>query len=143
VPTRVLSALVALVAAGLVVDLFFHWTEGEGGEFNIGATTGLDSAPGFFSFATGLALVLWEVLGALRVQRTGRSDSLVAFFLAAGAAVAALATLIHLKWGAPSPFSNDLAVAALLTIPLSILLLAGAVAHLGLHVIAARGAAAR
>jgi hypothetical protein len=136
VPQRLLSVLV-----GLVGDLFFHWTEGEGGQFDIGATTGLDSGPGFFAFAIGLALVLWEILGALGVPRTVRSDSLVAFFLAAGMALAALATLIHLKWGAPTPFSNDLAVAALLTIPLSILLLAGAVAHLGLYVIASRPAA--
>jgi hypothetical protein len=138
---RVLSALVALLGAVLVVDLFFRWTE-SGEDFDF-ATTGLDSSPGFFCFATGVALVLWELLGALGVPRTARSDSLVAFFLATGSALAALGALIHLKWGAPGPFGNDLAIPAFLVIPLSILLLTGAVAHLGLHVIASRRSTAR
>jgi hypothetical protein len=136
VPARLLSALVGLVAAGLVVDLFFSWTE-RGEEFSF-TTTGLDSSPGFFCFATGIALVLWELLGALGVRRTARADSLVAFFLAAGSALAAIAAVVHLKWGAPGPLDNDLAIPAFLVIPLSILLLAGAVAHLGRHVIALR-----
>lgn len=142
-PGRLLSLLTALLAAALVVNLFFDWTEGRGGEFDIGVTTGLDSGPGFFAFATALALVLWELLGALGVRRTARADSLVAFFLAAGSALAALAALIHLKWGPPSPFGADLAIAALLTIPLLILLLACAVAHLGFHVLSSRRPAAR
>ena len=139
---RLLSVIVGLLAAALVVDLFFHWTEGRGGEFNIGATTGLDSGPGFFTFATALALVLWELGGVLGVPRTVRSDDLVAFFLAAGTALAAMGAVIHLKWGASSPFGSDLAVAALLAIPLAILLLAGAVAHLGKHVLEAGPSAA-
>jgi hypothetical protein len=138
VSARLLSALVGLVAAGLVLDLFFSWSErGEDLGFT---TTGLDSSPGFFCFATGVALVLWELLGALGVPRTARADSLVAFFLSAGSALAAIAALVHLKWGAPGPFDQDLAIPALLVIPLSILLLAGAVAHLGLYVIALRPA---
>jgi hypothetical protein len=140
VVARVLSAFVAVVAAGLVVDLFFYWTER--GELDF-ATTGLDSSPGFFSFATGIPLVLWELLGALGVVRTRRSDSLVAFFLAAGTALSAIANLVHLKWGAPGPFEADLAVPGFVAIPLSILLMAGAVAHLGFHVVAPRHAAAR
>jgi hypothetical protein len=140
VPARLLSALVGLVAAGLVVDLFFFWTER--GELDF-ATTGLDSSPGFFCFATGVPLVLWELLGALGVMRTRRSDSLVAFFLAAGTALSAIANLVHLKWGARGPFEADLAIPGFLVIPLSILLMAGAVAHLGLHVLASRRDAAR
>ena len=140
---RLLSGLVGLFAAALVVDLFFDWTEGQGGEFDIGSTTGLDSGPGFFCFAIGLALFLWELLAVLGVARTARADSLVAFFLAAGGALAAIGAVIHLKWGAPSPFGHDLAVAAFLAIPLSILLLAGAVAHLGLHVLGPRPDRAR
>jgi hypothetical protein len=59
-----------------------------------------------------------------------RAGSLVAFFLAAGAAVAGIGSVIQIKWASPSAFGSDLAIAALLAIPLSILLLAGAVAHL-------------
>ena len=135
---RLLSTLVVLLAGALVVILFFDWTDGGGGDFDIGARTGLDSGPGFFCFAIALALFLWESLGALGVARTARSDSLVAFFLAAGAALAAIGAVIHFKWGPPGPFSGDLAVAALVAIPLSILLLAGAVSHLGLYMLAAR-----
>ena len=139
-PARLLSALVGLVAAALVIDLFFPWTER--GDLDY-AATGLDSSPGFFCFATGVPLVLWELLGALGVVRTRRSDALVAFFLAAGTAVSAVASVVHLKWGARGPFEADLAIPAFLVIPLSILLIAGAVAHLGLHVIASRRDAAR
>jgi hypothetical protein len=135
VSPRLISALVALFAAALTVDLFFDWTEG-GGDLDIGARTGLDSALGFWCFGACVALVLWEVVGALGVARTARADSLVAFFLAAGSAVAGIGSVIQIKWSAPSAFGSDLAIAAVLAIPLSMLLLAGAAAHLALHFLA-------
>jgi hypothetical protein len=140
VPARQLSAVVALVAAAFLVDLFFDWTETRGG---LGTRTGLDSGPGFLCFATSVALLLWEVLGALEVvrTRTARADSLVAFFLAAGSALTGIAAVIHLKLGPPSGFESDLAAGAFLAIPLSILLLAGAVAHLAPHVLPPRSPA--
>ena len=139
--TRLLSGLVCLVAAALVVDLFFRWTEG-GGEFSF-AVSGLDSIPGFVTFAAGLMLFLWELLGLAGVRRTLVADSLVAFFLAGAAGIGGIANVVHLRWGETGPTDVDLAVAALLAIPLSILLLAGAAAHLSIHVLASRPPAAR
>jgi hypothetical protein len=132
---RLLSVFVGLAAAGLVVDLFFYWTER--GELDFRAT-GLNSIPGLVCFAAGISLLLWEMLEAAGVRRTVRADSLIAFFLAAGCALSAIATLIHMKWGSPGPFTTDLAIPAFLVIPLSLVLLAGAVVHLVLHVMAPR-----
>ena len=138
-PARLLPAVVCLLATVLVVDLFFDWTK-RGDDIGF-ATSGLNSSPGFFCFATGVALVLWELLGALGVVRTTRADSLVAFFLASGTALAALATVVNLKWGGSGPFDQDLATGAFIAIPLSILLLTGAVLHLGLYVLERRSRA--
>ncbi len=137
---RLLSALLALVTAVFVVDLFLRWTEGREGEISFGETTGVDLVPGFLCLPGGVVLFLWEALGAGGVRRTVRSDSLVSFMLAATTGVIAITAVVHLKWGSPFPNGNDLAYGALAAIPLAILLLAGAVAHLALHVLESRAA---
>jgi hypothetical protein len=137
---RILSAFVAAVAIAYVVFLFLPWTE-EGDEFSFGGTTGLEFSPGFFTFVTGVGLVLWEALGVAGVRRTVASDSLVAFFLAAFTGIAGLSSIVHTKWGNPYPATN-LDYAALVEIPLASLLLAGGVAHLVLHILGA-GASSR
>jgi hypothetical protein len=135
---RLLSALLAFVTAGFVVDLFLRWTEGRGGEFSFGETTGVDIVPGFLCLPGGLALFFWELLGGVGVRRSARSDSLVSFLLAATTGVTAITAVVHLKWGSPYPYGHDLAYGALAAIPLAVLLLAGAVAHLALHVLETR-----
>jgi hypothetical protein len=138
--TRIVSAVVALVVAAYLVVLIFPWTEGDDTQFGVGEVGGLDVPPAAFSFVTGLGLFLWEGLAVLGVRRTLRSDSLVAFFLAAGTGVMGIATVAHLKWGNPLPWTRDLDTAAFAALPLSILLLAGAVAHLGFYVLTSRAA---
>jgi|SRR5215216_3135406 len=132
---RLLSALLAFVTAGFVVDLFLRRTEGRGGEFSFGETTGVDIVPGFLCLPGGLALSFWKLPG---VRRSARSDSLVSFPLAATTGVTAITAVVHLKWGSPYPYGHDLAYGALAAIPLAVLLLAGAVAHLALHVLETR-----
>jgi hypothetical protein len=132
---RILSALVAGIAIAYVVFLFLPWTE-EGDEFSFGGTTGLEFSPGFFTFVTGVGLVLWEVLGVAGVRRTFASDSLVAFFLAAFTGIAGLSSIAHTKWGNPYPETN-FDYAAIVEIPLASLLLAGGIAHLVLHILGA------
>jgi hypothetical protein len=134
--SRIVSAAVAAVAIAYVVFLFLPWTE-EGDEFSFGGTTGLEFSPAFFTFLTGVGLALWELLGVAGVRRTVASDALIAFFLAAFTGIAGLSAIVHTKWGNPYP-STDLGYAAFVEIPLASLLLAGAVAHLVLHILGAR-----
>lgn len=133
---RVVSAAVSLVAAAYVVLLLFPWTEGDESEFGVGEVAGLDVSPAAFSFVTGLGVFLWELLSAVGLRKTPRSDSLVAFFLAAATGVMGVAAVIHIKWANPLPWTSDLAAAGFVAIPLAVLLLAGSVAHLALHVLA-------
>jgi hypothetical protein len=135
---RLLSALVALVAAVFIVDLFLRWTEGRDDQLGLGRTTGVDTVPGFLCLPGGLVLFFWEMLGALNVPRTARSDSLVAFLLAATTGVTAISAVVHLKWGSPFPYGNDLAFGALAAVPLAVLLLTGAVGHLTFHLLGPR-----
>jgi hypothetical protein len=134
---RILSALVAGVAIAYVVFLFLPWTEEDGDGFSVGGWTGLDLSPGFFTLLTVVGLVLWEVLGVAGVRRTVASDALVAFFLAASTGIVGLSAIVHTKWGSPYP-STNLGYAAFVEIPLASLLLAGAVAHLVLHILGGR-----
>jgi hypothetical protein len=137
---RILSALVAAVAIAYIVFLFLPWTEEGEDEFSFGGTTGLDFSPGFLTLLPAVGLALWELLGVAGVRRTAASDSLVAFFLAASTGIVGLSAIVHTKWGNPYPSSN-LGYAAIVEIPLASLLLAGAVAHIVLHIL--RGRASR
>jgi hypothetical protein len=134
---RILSALVAAVAIAYVVFLFLPWTEEGEDEFSFGGTTGLDFSPGFLTLLPAIGLALWELLGVGGVRRTVASDALVAFFLAAATGIVGLSAIVHTKWGNPYPSSN-LGYAAIVEIPLASLLLAGAVAHLVVHILAGR-----
>ena len=134
---RRVSSLVGLVAIAYVVFLFLPWAKGAD-ETSIGSRAGVDMVPGFLSLASGVVLVLWEVLGAAGVRRAGRSDSLVSFFLAGSTAILGILGVIHAKWGDSSPFAVDLAYGAFVALALAILLLLGASAHLALHVLGDR-----
>jgi hypothetical protein len=134
---RFLSAGVGVVAIAYSVLLFLPWTDAAGEQEFLGERTGIDASPlAWFGFAAALVLVLWELLSAAGVPRTANADSLVAFFLAATAGVLGITSVVHLKWTTSFPGSDDLAAAALVVVPMSILLLSGGVAHLLLHMLA-------
>lgn len=130
---RRLSGLVGLLAIAYVVFLFLPWVKQDDEGFS-GEPAGVDIVPGFLSLTPAVALVLWELLGAAGVRRTTHSDSLVSFFLAAATAALGILSFIHSKWGSPYPFDVGLAYGAYAALALAVLMLAGAIVHLVLHV---------
>jgi hypothetical protein len=137
VSERFISAVVALAAVGFAVALFLKWIEGRQTEgFSFNEIAGIDISPSFVAFAGAIALVLWELLAILHIGRTTRADSLIAFFLATGTALAGAGTIAHARWTAPYglPTGGDLAYGAWIAIPLAALLLVGGLAHLAFHV---------
>jgi hypothetical protein len=136
VSERLVSALVALAGAGFAVDLFLAWIEGRQTEtFSFNDIAGIDTSPSSIAFAGAIVLVLWELLALLHIARTIRADSLIAFFLATGTALAGAGTIAHARWNPPFlPTGGDLAYGAWIAIPLVALLLIGGLAHLAFHV---------
>jgi predicted TIM-barrel enzyme len=135
---RLLSGIVGLLAIVYLVFLFLPWVKKNDEGFS-SEPAGVDIVPGFLSLTTGVGLVLWELLGVAGVRRTTRSDSLVSFFLAAATAALGVVSVIHTKWGSPYPFDVELAYGAYAALALAMMLLAGAIVHLVLHIIETRG----
>jgi hypothetical protein len=136
VSERFISAVVALAGAGFAVDVFLPWIEGRQTDaFSFNDIPGIDTSPSSVAFAGAIALVLWELLAFLGIARTTRADSLIAFFLATGTALAGAGTIAHVRWNPPFlPTRGDLAYGAWIAIPLVALLLVGGLAHLAFHV---------
>lgn len=121
-----LSIVVAAVGSAYIVDLFLRWGPDDH------QVDGLRTSLGGFTLGTVVALVLWEVLAASGVRRTERSDSLIAFFLAAATALGALGAVFNLRWGGLS-LVHGTGYGAWLGLALAALILGGGLAHLVEH----------
>jgi hypothetical protein len=128
---RVLSAAVGIVALGYAIDVFLPWIWIDVGPISL-SNEGLDVPAAAWGFLTGLALALWE-LGAALSPRRRRWDGLVASGLSLATGLLALAAFIDARSGLPDQPRGELAYGAWVAVPLSVLLVAGGLAHFWAH----------
>jgi hypothetical protein len=124
VSPRTLSIALASVGSAYIADLFLRWGPDEY------AFDGIQTGPAAISLTIAVALVLWELLGAIGIRRTERSDSLIAFFLAWGTALAGVAAVANLHWGSLAAFYRGTGYGAWVALVLAALLLGGGLVHL-------------
>jgi hypothetical protein len=117
----VTSAALACVGAAFIVDLFLPW----GPRDQTFVLHGIDALSPELGILSVVALVGWELLGAMEVRRTARFDSLIGSFLAAETAVVSVATIVELRRGEHTP-----SYGWWIAIPLTGLLLLGASVHM-------------
>jgi hypothetical protein len=128
---RLLSAAMAALALGYAIDVFLPWIWIDVGRISL-SNEGLDIAPAAWGFLTALALALWALGAALSRQRR-RWDAPIASGLAVGTGLLGLAAFIDARSGLSEQPKGELAYGAWIALPLSILLVAGGLAHVVEH----------